>query len=207
MAQMAQGAGGAHRKTVPGAAGQDPAPHAAAAERLREAAEEVQEEVRELYVGYAPGPRPFGEYAGLIALFNGLLAGFLLLSRWSGRPIPERVAPGDVVLLGVATHKLSRLLTKEKVTSALRAPFSRYEEPGPPGEVEEAPRGRGLRHAIGELVTCPYCIGMWLAALFHYGLVLRPSLTRFLASIFASLALSDFLHAVYVLATARAQES
>ncbi|MGH2350100.1 MAG: DUF1360 domain-containing protein, partial [Chloroflexota bacterium] len=87
------------------------------------------------------------------------------------------------------------------------APFTEYEEKGGPSEVEEKARGRGFRRAIGELVTCPYCIGLWIAAFFHYGLVLNPSITRLLGGVLASLSLSDFLQALYVVATSKAEQA
>ena len=64
---------------------------------------------------------------------------------------------GDLLLVGIATHKLSRLLAKDKVTSFIRAPFTRYQEPSGQGEVEEEPYGHGLHLAVGELLVCPYC--------------------------------------------------
>lgn len=40
-------------------------------------------------------------------------------------------------------------------------------------------------------------MGQWVAAFFTYGLVLSPRATRVVGSIFAMLALSDFLHYGY----------
>ena len=33
-----------------------------------------------------------------------------------------------------------------------------YEEPAGHGELEEHARGTGMRRAVGQLLTCPYCI-------------------------------------------------
>ena len=43
-----------------------------------------------------------------------------------------------------------------------------------------------------------FCLGQWIAAFLAYGLVFAPALTRFVASIFAMLTLSDFLHQAYM---------
>ncbi len=157
--------------------------------------------------GYGRQDPPLGSYLGLIALFNALFGAFLLVARRAGRPVPNRIGAGDVLLLGVATHKLSRLLAKDRVLSGLRAPFTRYEEDGGPGEVEERARGSGLRKAIGELVTCPYCLGLWVAALFNYGLALRPAETRLVGSIFTTLTIADFLQPLYVETTEMGEDS
>jgi hypothetical protein len=107
---------------------------------------------RQAFTGYGRPDAPLASYAALTALFNALVGAFLWRATRSGR-LPERVAPGDVVLLGIATFKASRLLTKDKVTSVLRAPFVRFKEMGSGAEVNEEPRGQGLRRAIGELIT------------------------------------------------------
>jgi hypothetical protein len=103
----------------------------------------------------------------------------------------------DVVSIGVASHKLSRLITKDKVTSPLRAPFTELEGRGGPAELEERSRGRGARKAIGELLICPYCLGLWVAATLSVGLLFAPRLTRFVVSVFSALTISDFLQIAY----------
>src|SRR5215204_23805 len=158
-----------------------------------------------LFKGYGGEDRPLGAYLVLIGLFNLTFALFLLATKASNRSIPQRVRPYDIVLFGVATHKLSHLLSNDAVTSAIRAPFTEYQEMQSPSNVEEQARGTGLRKAIGELLICVFCVGHWIAAFFAYGLVLAPALTRFVASIFAILTVSDYLHQAYMAAKKKAQ--
>ena len=141
---------------------------------------------------------PTRDYAALVAAFNGLVAAGLLARKCSREPLPERVEPKDLALFALATQKLSRVITKDKVTSAFRAPFTEVEGKGGPGEVEERAKGRGQRRAIGELLTCPFCLGTWIASGFIYGHIFAPRVTRTLASIFAGSGLADFLQQVYV---------
>jgi hypothetical protein len=138
--------------------------------------------------------RPLWSYTGLMAAFGALFVGLLALSR--GR-LPEHVSARDVVLGGVATHKISRLLAKDKVTQPLRAPFTENPEDAGPSEVDEEPAGEGPRKAIGELVSCPYCLGMWVATGLLYGFLLLPRLTRLVAAIFTVHTISDFLQVAY----------
>ena len=149
------------------------------------------------FAGYGRAGAPLGGYAVLVLLFNALFGGLWLVARSLGRPMPERVHAADLLVLGVATHKLSRLIAKDSVTSVLRAPFAAYEGPAGPSEVNEQPRGEGIRLAIGELITCPFCIGQWIAALLGSGLVLAPRLTRLVSAVFAIASLADFLHFGY----------
>ncbi|MBS1861162.1 MAG: DUF1360 domain-containing protein [Actinobacteria bacterium] len=140
---------------------------------------------------------PLLAYSVAMAIFNGLFAAGLLIARRRGRQLPVRPAPADVLLIGVASHKLSRLIAKDKVTSPLRAPFAELEGSGGPGELDERSRGTGARKAIGELLVCPYCLGLWVVAAFSIGLLLAPRLTRFLAAVFAALTIADFFQIAY----------
>jgi uncharacterized protein DUF1360 len=155
------------------------------------------ESVQGVFEGYDGGEEPLPSYAALAGLFNLILAVFLLIARKSGRQIPERVETRDIALLGVATHKLSMLVAQDAVTSPLRAPFTELQEKQSPKNVDEKPRGKGLRRSIGELMTCKFCVGQWVASFFTYGLVFAPAVTRLVASIFAIVALSDHLHQTY----------
>ena len=84
---------------------------------------------------------PFGSYVALAALYSGGMAAGLAGARRRGRELPERIETRDIVLTGVATHKLSRLISKDKVMAFARAPFTEYQATGGPAEVEERARG------------------------------------------------------------------
>lgn len=145
---------------------------------------------------YGVEQAPLGSYAAFMAVYSTAFAGALVAARAAGRPLPTPTF-GDLALFGVATHKLSRLLAKDKVTAALRAPFTEFGEEGGPAEVEERPRGKGPRRAVGELVTCPYCLDQWVAAAFLAGSVFAPRATRLTAGVFATVAIADFLQIGY----------
>jgi Protein of unknown function (DUF1360) len=147
---------------------------------------------------YAPGQdRPLGSYAIVTSVYSSTLAGSLLILRARGRELPERFTLADVLLIGIASHKLSRLIAKDKVTSFLRAPFTRFQESSGHGEVEEEPCGHGLRLVAGELLVCPYCLAQWVAAGLTLGLIGAPRLTRLLGTIFVAHTVSDFLQVAY----------
>jgi hypothetical protein len=149
--------------------------------------------------GYAtPENRPpLGTFAVFMGLFNGLFAGGLLLVRRRGRELPERPALADLALVGVASHKLSRLIAKDKVTSPLRAPFTELQGGAGPAELEERARGTGPRRALGEMLICPYCLDLWVVSAFSFGLQLAPRTTRFLAFVLSAVTVSDLLQIAY----------
>jgi hypothetical protein len=125
------------------------------------------------------------------------MAAAVAAAKRSGRDLPEHVEAGDVVLIGTASYQLSRLISKKKVTSFVRAPFTELEGKGAPAELEERPRGSGLRRAMGELLVCPYCLGLWASGGFHAGLLFAPRTTRFSASVLTAMSISDFLQLAY----------
>jgi uncharacterized protein DUF1360 len=138
--------------------------------------------------------RLLGSYTALMGVFGAVFGTLLVVSR---NRLPDRFRTSDLVLGGIATHKISRLLAKDKVTQPLRAPFTKNPEEAGPSEVTEEPAGTGPRFVIGELVSCPYCLGMWVGSALLYGFALAPRLTRFVASVFTVHTLADFLQIAY----------
>jgi hypothetical protein len=168
------------------------------------AAQEVEGAAKATVEGYAPGEdRPLGPYLVLTGAFGALFGGALLAARSRGLQV-DRPGATDVLLAGLATQKVSRLLAKEKATSFIRAPFTRFEEPAGYGELEEAPRGTGMRYAIGELLVCPYCLAQWVAAGFGVGWVYAPGTTRLLAAIWSAQSVADAAQLAYSAAEQRA---
>ena len=81
-----------------------------------------------------------------------LLAGTPLSAR--GR---EPIARAEIPALAAATFTLSKLIVHEKAESWMREPFVEERADG------KRPKGRRMRYAIGELLTCTRCMGAWTA--------------------------------------------
>jgi hypothetical protein len=146
---------------------------------------------------YAGGEeRPLEGYVAAMAAF-GTFASVVALAAATRRPRATDISLADIALTGVATHKLTRIISKDSVTSPLRAPFTRYRAPGGPAELQEEVRGHGVRHAVGELITCPFCLGPWIATALTGGLVLAPRFTRAVNAVFTAVAVSDHLQLFY----------
>lgn len=144
-------------------------------------------------------PRPLTGYAALLAVY-GAIVGASALGLRRRRQRVRAMSPWDVTLMALATAHLSRLVTKDSVTSVLRVPFARFEEPAGEGEVNERVVGHGLRHAVGELLTCPFCAAQWVATGLVAGRVAAPNLTAAVVSVSAVARLSDYLQLLYGLA-------
>ncbi len=138
---------------------------------------------------------PLAGYGTLLVAYGGLFGG--LFGMLSPRRKAAAPSASDIALLGIATHKISRILTKDWVTSPLRAPFVEYIESAGGGEVRERSRGTGLPRAIGDLVTCPWCIAPWVAATLYSLFLINPRAARLVSAGFTSVAVSDFLQHAY----------
>jgi hypothetical protein len=147
------------------------------------------------YSGSAP--QPLGGYLATMSVYSALVGTLAGVTRLTGQAIPDTLATRDVVLHAVATHKLSRLLAKDPVTSPLRAPFTEYEGTAGPSEVNEQARGQGTRKAVGELISCPFCTDVWVATGLMAGLIYLPRTTRLVIAALAAVAGADMLQFTY----------
>jgi len=138
-------------------------------------------------------PTEAADYAVLSAAYGALLAGTAASAR--GRaPIPSQEIPA----LAAATFTLSKLIVHEKVETWVRLPFV-DETPG-----GRRPKGRRLRYAMGELLSCTRCTGAW-SALALVGLRLHsPAAGRTVATVLAASAGNDLMHATFTWLCARA---
>jgi hypothetical protein len=134
----------------------------------------------------AQTPTEATDYAALTSVY-GTLLGVAAVTARGREPVPR----SEVPILAAATFALSKLIVHEKVESWIRQPF--VDE----GGGVRRPKGRRLRYAVGELLTCTRCTGAWSAL----GLVaLRlhaPATGRTVATVLAASAGNDMLQAAF----------
>ncbi|HEY8103080.1 MAG TPA: DUF1360 domain-containing protein [Gaiellaceae bacterium] len=145
---------------------------------------------------------PYSTYAALVGIFGAGMAGVAAAAALRGKR-PEQLTALDLAVLSAATFKASRTVAHEEVLSFLREPFVR----GEAHEGDERPiEDGGARQALGELLTCSRCIGMWAAA----GVVglhtIAPRSGRLLTWSLAASGANDFLQAGFSALAARATE-
>ncbi|MGH2935013.1 MAG: DUF1360 domain-containing protein [Gaiellaceae bacterium] len=146
---------------------------------------------------------PYPAYAAIMATFAGGLAAAGALARLTGRDPREDTAL-DLAVLSAATFKAARTITRDEVTSFLRAPFVEGEAHS--GESEEPKETGDLQQAIGELVTCSRCIGTWAAAGLAATQIIAPKTGRLLAWTLAAAGANDFLQAAFAALTSKSNE-
>jgi hypothetical protein len=140
--------------------------------------------------------RPLGSYAGTLAVYGLTVGGAVVAARLTGRR-PPGLDLRDVALMAITTHRVARTLAKDPITSPLRAPFTRYAGVSGPSELKEEVRGTGARHAVGELVSCPFCLAQWVATAYAAGMVFAPRTTRFAGATVTAVAVADWLQLAY----------
>ena len=98
--------------------------------------------------------RPLGTYAALTGTF---IAGFgtVLAVAEARKRLDREVGLTDIALIGIASHKLSRLVSKDEVAAFVRAPFVEVRvgggpDRGGPDGPRPAPRG-GAAPDLSEL--------------------------------------------------------
>jgi hypothetical protein len=152
-------------------------------------------------IGRGHEEEPLVDYALLITSFVAVTG--VSLARAAARGTrPDRFPLSDVLLLGLAAARLTRLFTREKVTRVVRAPFTEVDADARQDEVKEHPRGQGLTRAMGELLTCPRCFGMWTSAGMGVAYVFAPVATRIASGILAISLVNDLANVRFARARA-----
>ena len=126
-------------------------------------------------------------YMILLDVFFVLLYIGTILLLYSLDRLPRAIGVLDLVILGLASARLSDIISTDEVMQWLREPFVEMEEAVIADRRVEVRggRGSGLRQTIGELLSCPWCIGVWIAAGLSYLYFLVPRLIWLFALVFA----------------------
>jgi Protein of unknown function (DUF1360) len=141
-----------------------------------------------------PPARPV-DYAALSAGWGAALGTVLVAARDKGE---EPVRAAEILPLGLATFALSKLVAKEKVDRWMREPFVEERADG-----DRVPKGRGLRYAVGELLTCTRCVGTWSALGLVALRVTRPREARVVNAVLGASAVNDWAQTGFTLLCAR----
>jgi hypothetical protein len=142
--------------------------------------------------------RPLGGYLAVMGAYTAGIGAVTIAGRLLGRKAPVQVSPWDLAQITVATHRIARTISKDPVTSPIRAPFTRYQGVSAAAELKEDVRSHnGIQHSLGELLSCPMCLAQWVATALTAGLVLSPRVTRLVAATFTAVAGADFLQYLY----------
>ena len=133
------------------------------------------------------------DYAVLSLAYGTALAALARQARHH-----EPVPPGELLPLSAASFALSKLIVHEKVETWIRKPFVDEHPDG------KRPKGRRLRYAVGELLSCTRCLGAWSALGLIALRTASPPVSRTVTTVLAVSAANDFLHSGFSLLCRRA---
>lgn len=102
----------------------------------------------------------------------------------------------DIVLIGIATFRLGRMIAFDRIMDPLRAPFSKVVDDNSGEGKTVVPRGSGFRQALGQLIVCPTCVGTWVAAVLVALILMYPAGTRIFLYATAAVGIAEVLHSL-----------
>jgi hypothetical protein len=134
-------------------------------------------------------------YSTLSSIFLALLLAFSQYKRRQGEHV--NITPFDLTLLGISTYRLGRLFAYDKVMETARTPFTETakDSSGMGKTVIPKKDKGGIIRAFGELISCPICMGTWIAAGLTYGLHMAPRPTRALLTMTSAVGVAELLNA------------
>jgi hypothetical protein len=109
------------------------------------------------------------------------------------------LSPWMLVLIALASYRLGRIIALDEVMQPFRLFFTEIREEG--GEKHEVPRQKGLRGAIGALISSPDSVGFWVAGLLVYLFILAPTIVRLIVIVLAINGLAQLFNSLVHLVT------
>ena len=142
---------------------------------------------------------PSGDRSGISGrlLKLGLIGTFLTCIGLVGARAPNRLPPLgaiDLAVLGLASHRVGRMIAFERVAEPLREPFTSTVRDETGVDETVVARGHGVRWALGELLSCPTCVATWAAMLLYLGMTFVPGPTRVLVSVLAAAGVAEIAY-------------
>jgi hypothetical protein len=132
----------------------------------------------------------------LIGFFITIFITFISSAQKKKSWKPVEIKPLDIAILGLSTYRLGRLIAYDRVADPLRKPFTRTVPDQTGAGMSVEPRGKGIRQAIGQLLSCPICSGTWIAAGLVYALQALPNPTRVFLAIMSSTGIAELLNSL-----------
>lgn len=103
--------------------------------------------------------------------FGTMVMAAIILETESRIPLAELTLV-DYVLVTLATWRLVRLFVSDAITKFIREQFWDVVQVGKKSELEK-PRF-GPRRTIADLLSCPWCFGIWAAAVVIFFYLITP---------------------------------
>lgn len=107
------------------------------------------------------------------ALFLSLVVSGVIILESIPTAALHEFTPFEFIILSLATFRLTRLFVYDKITAFFREQFYDAKVLRGGGVVLEKPKG-GPRRTIADLLSCPWCFGVWAGATVVFFYELTP---------------------------------
>ena len=131
-----------------------------------------------------------------------VIMGTIILDTEARIPFSELTLV-DFTLITLSAFRLTRLFMYDQITKWFREQFYDLRKVGK-GYVLEKPV-TGPRRTIADLLSCPWCLGMWLAAMVTFFYLITP-LVYYLAIFLSVSAVATSLHLIFSLIDAQTKK-
>jgi hypothetical protein len=122
---------------------------------------------------------PYFIIDGLVFILLNALGIWVVIHRHISIP---SVSWLQLALGGLAVYRIAQIIANEHITEPLRAPFVSQEESK--GKTIERPKRLGFKGAMGSLIYCPSCVGIWVSMVLVYAWLLWPRVVMVIVFIF-----------------------
>lgn len=93
-------------------------------------------------------------------LFLGVIGAFAVLLNQMTVPTLKNLTFMELLILALASMRLTRLFVYDKITAFFREQFYDVD----PATATLMKPTRGARRTLADLLSCPWCVGMWAGA-------------------------------------------
>jgi hypothetical protein len=118
-----------------------------------------------------------------LVLFIAINVALIRLMDWQPSSFAW-LTPYQALLFALAVYRGADIISNERITQPLRAPFIKLVTNEEGRQVEE-PLPHGFRGALGSLLYCPSCSGIWVAMVLVYCRLIFPGPTEIAVVILA----------------------
>jgi hypothetical protein len=105
----------------------------------------------------------------------------------------------QLIVMGLAVFRITHLIVYDKITEFLRAPFFDEQEEIDENGVQEiylVPKNSGVKGWVGELLSCHWCTGIWVAAGSYLFYISNPDIASPVITIMAIAGIASIIEAV-----------
>ncbi len=105
----------------------------------------------------------------------------------------------EILIFGLASFRLTRLIVFDKISEFLRSPFfDELPEENESGETEiyYVPKPSGIKKFVGELLSCYWCTGIWASAFLVLLYWLLPAFGNIVIVILAVAAVGSIIETI-----------